>query len=343
MNGSPSGITYPRPLRPGDTIAVTASSAPVRPEHEGRLDFVIGWLRDRGYRVVEGECLRGESVVSAPAQDRADEFNAFVRDPSVRAVVPPWGGETAIDIVDLLDADALATDPTWVVGWSDISTLLLPLTLRSGVATLHGQNLMDTPYDLPRGTAHWLDVVARERGEEFVQQDPSVRRRGGWDDWSRLPAVTRVDLSEPASWRYDGGSLDVTGRLIGGCLDVVCHLAGSPFGDVPRFAERCPEGTIVYLENCEAPALDAARMLHGLRLAGWFDGARAVLLGRTGAKASGDFTQDDAVEDALGQLDVPVVRDVDFGHVPPGNVLVNGALARVTMDGPRHEIRQSFV
>ena len=154
MNGSPSGITYPRPLRPGDTIAVTASSAPVRPEHEGRLDFVIGWLRDRGYRVVEGECLRGEGVVSAPAQDRADEFNAFVRDPSVRAVVPPWGGETAIDIVDLLDADALAADPTWVVGWSDISTLLLPLTLRSGVATLHGQNLMDTPYDLPRGTAH---------------------------------------------------------------------------------------------------------------------------------------------------------------------------------------------
>ena len=52
---------------------------------------------------------------------------------------PPWGGETAIDLLDVLDWDALAAvEPTWVVGFSDDTTWMLPLTLRLDWATVHG-------------------------------------------------------------------------------------------------------------------------------------------------------------------------------------------------------------
>ena len=370
---------YPHPLRPGDTIAVTAPSAPVEPRHAARLDFTIEWLRARGYRVVEGECLRGTGHVSASAHERAAEFNAFVRDSSVRAILPPWGGETAIDIVDLIDYDAFGANPTWVIGWSDISTLLLPLTLRTGVATLHGQNLMDAPYELPEATAHFLDIAALAEGASFVQRDPRVRRRGGWDDWEQTPRVTHADLTEPTHWRIISGhdQVQVSGRLIGGCLDVLAHLAGTPYGDVRRFAARARQAgdssgrngladlgsgstglqstadstgsdsgsspTIVYLENCEANAYDAARMFHGLRLAGWFNEAQAVLLGRTNGRDRPGFSQTDAALDALGRLNVPIVADVDFGHVPPGNVLINGALADVTVTPNEHQIVQHLL
>ena len=96
--------------------------------------------------------MDGSAHVSAPAADRARELTAFLTDPAVRAVVPPWGGDTAIDLLPLLDWDAIdAATPTWLVGLSDISTLMTPLTLRTGVATLHGTNLMETPYDVPDG------------------------------------------------------------------------------------------------------------------------------------------------------------------------------------------------
>ena len=178
---------FPAPLRPGDTIGVTAPSSGVDAGMRARLDHNVDWLRRRGYAVRLGECLDSEHHVSAPRAARAAELTAMLRDPDVRAVVPPWGGELAIDLVDLLDHDALRADPTWVVGWSDISTLLLPLTLRSGVATMHGQNLMDAPYGLPHGTAHWLDAATMPARASFVQEDPRVRRRGGFDDWERHP------------------------------------------------------------------------------------------------------------------------------------------------------------
>jgi muramoyltetrapeptide carboxypeptidase LdcA involved in peptidoglycan recycling len=68
----------------------------------------------------------------------------FLSDPAVGAIMPPWGGELAIELLDLIDFAALSFMlPKWLLGYSDLSTLQLPLTLVSGWATAHGPNLMD--------------------------------------------------------------------------------------------------------------------------------------------------------------------------------------------------------
>ena len=120
-------------------------------------------------------------------------------------------------------------------------------------------------------------------------------------------------------------------------------FAGSRFGDVPAFArDYAPEGTLVYLEVAEAGSLTAARMMHGMGLAGWFDNANAVLIGRpAGPNDDDDFTQFDALADALAMLTVPVIYDMDFGHVPPQGVLINGALARVQVNESVQSITQT--
>ena len=102
-----------------------------------------------------------------------------------------------------------------------------------------------------------------------------------------------------------GGRLDVTGRLIGGCAETVANLAGTPYGDVRAWAEDLDEPTIVYVEACEEHAINICRYLHSLRLAGWFDRAAAVLVGRTSAPDHEDLTQREAVLDALGPAGRP--------------------------------------
>ncbi|KZX21967.1 hypothetical protein [Rathayibacter tanaceti] len=136
----------------------------------------------------------------------------------------------------------------------------------------------------------------------------------------------------------------MSGRLIGGCLETVSLLAGSPFGDVPEFARRCaPEGTIVYLEASGSDSVSVLRLLRSLRLAGWFDAATGILIGRTSGPEAAGLSQEDAVRRALGDLGLPVILDVDTGHVPPQAPLVNGALAEVVLSEGRGRITQHLV
>ncbi len=333
MSESPvNAVRLPAPVRPGATIAVTAPSAGVATELRPRLDFAVSWLEGRGYRVRLGDCLGTPSQVSAPPAVRAAELTDLLLDPTVNAVIPPWGGETGIDLLRFLDWDRLRdADPTWLVGYSDLSTLLVPMTVRCGWATLHGANLMDTPYRVPPQLSHWLDVVTLEPGSRLVQRSSTVHRGPGFDDWIADPTTDLRPLDRPGSWRRLDGrdeSVSATGVLIGGCLETVGNLPGSGLADLATFAPGA--GLLVYLEASETNAFDVARRLHGLRLAGWFDRAAAVLIGRTDAPDDEGFTQEDAVDDALGDLSVPVLLDVDCGHVAPMLMIVNGASATVS-------------
>ncbi|MGI8417665.1 MAG: S66 family peptidase [Nakamurella sp.] len=343
-------IRYPVPLRAGDTIGVTAPSAGVPADLRGRLEFAVNFLRDKGFVVVIGDCLDGAGAVSAPKQQRAAELNRMLTDPQIRAIVPPWGGELAIDLLDLLDYRAIAlAEPTWLIGYSDCTTLMVPLTLRTGLATLHGSNLMDTPYRAPPPLAQWWEVAATAGGGSISQGPVGRYRAEGFDRWQDDPTITELTLDTDGGWSILEGlagpadEVDVTGRLIGGCIETLTPVAGAPFGDVAEFGEQhADDGLLVYLEAADAGSFDVARALHGFRLHGWFDHARAVLIGRTRGPGHAALSQHGAVRDALGMLNIPIVVDVDCGHVPPYMPIVNGAMGRLVGAGTRWQLTETF-
>lgn len=333
-------------LRPGDRIAVTPPSSGVGDPLQARLRAAIATVEARGYEVLVGQCMDGTGHISAPAGERAVELTAFLIDPGIRAIVPPWGGETAIDLLPLLDWDKISrADPTWLVGFSDMSTILTPLTLLTGMATLHGNNLMDTPYQAPDGLLSWLDIAAQPAGSQFTQTSPGRHRAGGWDDYRAFPEVRELILNETGTWtRLDSdGDLTAEGRLIGGCIETLCNLAGTPYGDTTAFARAyAPEGLLIYVEAAGDDAFTICRNLHGMRMAGFFDAANAVIIGRTSAPDTDSLTQHQAVLDALGPLGVPLIADVECGHIPPYLPLVNGARARIICAPDRHELTQTL-
>ena len=224
-----------------------------------------------------------------------------------------------------------------------MSTVLLPITLRTGMATLHGDNLADTPYVAPDGLTHWLDIAGATAS--VTQRDSGLIA-----DWVRFEedhTATEWKHVGTGEWSLhvpDGSGtdrLEATGRLLGGCVDTISALAGTPYGDVPGFArDHCPEGTLIYLESCEDDAYTICRQLHNLRYAGWFDAANAILVARTNAPDNDTMTQREAVLDALGDLDLPIVFDMEFGHVPPRLPFVNGALATITVGPDARQITQ---
>lgn len=73
-----------------------------------------------------------------------------------------------------------------------------------------------------------------------------------------------------------------------------------------------------------------------------FDNAAGVLIGRTGAQKVENLDQRAALLDALGDLDIPVLYDVDVGHLPPQLLLVNGASSRVRFGPTVKSVRQTL-
>ncbi len=341
-------IRFAKPLLPGDLVAVTAPSSGVNGSSTARLDLVLNHLRALGYRVVEGQCLRSQyKDASASAADRAGELNRFLRDPEVAAIFPPWGGELASELLEYIDfVELRGMAPKWLLGFSDISTLHMPLTLISGWATAHGSNMMDlAPTQTDLLTTSVLSVLAHNF-ETPVQQKASPIFQKQWIDFAIQPDGP-LNLTERTEWKRLDGSVDrieFSGRLIGGCLDTVAWLAGTQYGDVPAFVrQHGKDGVIFYFENAEMAPPGLVRALLALKRRGWFDGLAGLLIGRSAGPmptTESSLRYPEALRAVLGDLPMPVVFDVDIGHQPPQFTLINGAMAHVVFNNGSGSIAQ---
>ena len=331
-------IRFPEPLRAGDRVAVTAPSSGVSGPDLVRLDLVLSHMRNKGFGIVEGACLRAQyKDSSAPLDHRAAELNRFLLDPTIAAILPPWGGELASELLELIDFETLrSVEPKWLLGYSDLTTLQFPLTLISGWATAHGPNLMDlAPSQTDPLTSSALTVPS------------STKFQRTWIDYAKSAAAP-FNVTEWVEWkRLDGSKEPVAfqGRIIGGCLDNIAWLAGSKYGDVPQFdRESGTVGTILYFENAEMSPPTLLRALLSLRRHRWFDGLVGLLIGRSAGPApesAASLSYTDALRAALEDLPFPVIYDVDIGHQPPQFTIINGAVARVLFDDGRGTLLQS--
>ena len=277
-------MKFPNPLQPGDLIAITAPSSGVPAALHKRLDLVINHLKVQGFRIIEGNCLRHEfKNASASAEERAHELNQFLRDPNIRAIFPPWGGELASELLDLIDFEALrSVEPKWLLGFSDLSTIQVPLTLISGWATAHGTNLMDRS---PKQTDPLTRSVHAILAADFltpVTQVSSALYREKPGDWAQA-FDEPFNLTAPTRWKrldQQDGPVTMSGCLIGGCIDTIAWLAGSRYADVPKFVQDSGRrGVILYLENCELAPPALVRALLAMRRARWFDHLSGLLIG----------------------------------------------------------------
>lgn len=341
---------YPRPLNQGSCIALTAFSAGVNPPMHKRLDRVIADFRERGYRVIEGQCLR-QSVhhTSADAPSRARELMTFLLDDRIDAVVPPWGGEFAMELLPYLDFDALAqTRPKWLFGFSDVSTIAAPIYARCGWATVHCANFMELlSIETEPMTQATLNHLMLSSGTSFTQHS-SEHYQEQYPDFS-VEIEATLKLSAPTRWRLLHGDQPIAfeGRLIGGCLDTLFHLFGSRYLDFSALKRtHSGDGTILYFENAELHPTDLVRALLNMRFRGVFDGLNGVLIGRNSAQSSSPdkqgFSYLDALHKVLGDIDIPVLFDLDIGHQPPNLTLINGAFTSVTYSAGKGSIHQTL-
>ena len=336
-------ITYPF-LEKGAAIGVTAPSSGVEAELHELIKQSCERMKLKGFQIICGETVwTQDKAKSAPAKQRSKEFNQMMANEDIGLIFPPWGGELLIEILEEIDFGSLQNK--WVLGYSDTSVLLLAITLKTEMATAHGTNLIDLRGEYAdETTAMWEKILSTSAGESILQHSSSKYQKK-WQHDKPSPYV--FHLTEPTIWKsVPNKELKLKGRLLGGCIDVIRHLIGTPFGDVQSFRQKYinDDPILWYFENCELTTTDLRRSLVQMKLAGWFENCAGILFGRSAAnRPVENYTIEDVYHDFFEELNIPVIYDIDCGHVPPQMTFINGSYAEVTVADGKGSVCQYFI
>jgi muramoyltetrapeptide carboxypeptidase len=325
----------PRVLQPGDTIGIVSPSWFGGETYVPRAMRGIATLESLGYNVkVAPHAFNNRGSVSDTAVNRAADLHAMFADPGVSAIICTIGGNHSCHLLPLIDWNLIARNPKIFMGSSDITVLNNAIWSRTGLATFNGPSLMTDWAEYPSMPALSRDSalavltcpeppgalpVASEWTDEFL-------------DWETGEDLTRRRVHRPASgprWIRPG---DATGTLVGGCLESLQHLRGTPWW--PDMT-----GAILFIEtseDCAGPeAVDA--MLMDYQNMGVFDAIAGLLVARP--YGMDDETAEEfwrVIDARTARFSFPVVGDLDFGHTSPQMTVPVGVPARI--DGSRRSV-----
>lgn len=341
-------IKYPKPLKVGGKIGVTAPSSGVEKSLHILLKKAKENVEKEGYFVIEGDTIWTENKAKSSSKEkRANELMSFFEDDSIFAIIPPWGGQFSMEVLPLIDWELLKKlPPKWILGYSDISTLAFAYTTITGNASAHGTNfneLSAPKWDVV--TSKWTDVLGCLEKREVIQNSSNYYQ-SSWKKTFENPG-TGFYFDKKTEWKSLSGNTEVefSGRLLGGVVNTLQVLIGTPFDNVNEFISKYTkdQGMVWYLETVGLSAAEIYRTLWQMKYNGWFRNTNGILLGRaSGYSATKDFTLEDALYEMFGD-EIPVIYDADIGHMPPQNIFVNGAFGKITYCEGKGTLKMKYI
>ncbi len=340
-------LIKPSPLKPGDTVATVSLSwggaGILRDRYEqGKRQFMEAF----GVNIIEmPNSLRTPSELYEHPELRLNDLMDAFQNSEIKAILCNIGGDDTIRLLRLMNDkhfEIMRNNPKIFMGMSDttvnhfmclkagISSFYSPATMfgyaeNCGIPELIVENTKKTLFstepigELPHASEFMVDRIDWESGNDICRP--------------RIPTTP---------WRFIQGDKPATGRLLGGCTDVLNMLNGTPLW--PEIDEW--NNTILFLENSEErPSPDY--MLYTLRCfgaQGILDRIKGIMFARPGGEFKpGEKSEkeewlklypkfDDKILKACreyGRTDIPIVTNMDFGHTVPQFILPYGAMTEI--------------
>lgn len=317
-------MQYPKFLKTNDTIGICAPSA----GYGNKLDAFELSLEhlSRHYKIKESPSVRVDGIRSNTAELRGQEVNDIYLDDEVDFVMCARGGDFLFETLPYIDFESLAKKPKWFMGASDPTSILYTLTTKYDISTLYGfgAGSFDNDLDFTKVADEYL------KGNLVIEHSYPYSQKVDFD-------ATEIIMDQKVEW-LSTGDLDVTGRCLGGCIDVLKDLFGTKYDGTKDFIERYKsDGIIWYFDNFVMSAENFYRTMLQMRYAGYFEYTKAVILGRTCFESSETgMSYEEAMKLAFN--DIPYVINADIGHTLPKMVMINGAMMSLKTYAKQGEI-----
>jgi len=299
----------PKRLSPGDTVALVSPASATF----NSLDLQIAResLEALGFKVRQGEhVLERHGYLAGEDKARADDINKAFADKSVAAVHAIRGGWGSARVLPHLDYDTIRRNPKILIGYSDITALLLAIHARAGLVGFHG----------PIGLGRW-DTWSVDYYRRVLMNAEAVtytNKQGISGDRNSLIQVEFRTRTITPGKRM--------GRLLGGNLTVLTAILGSPY--LPDW-----DDAILFCEDVGEDLYRVDRMFTQLKLAGVLGKIKGFAFGSCSECGPGEgyasLTLEEILRDHIAPLGVPAWQGAMIGHAQPQWTLPVGAQVEV--------------
>ena len=322
-------LFYPRPLQPGDTVALTAPSSPVPAVN---LEAAIKSVKLLGLDpVVMPSCREHHGYMAGTDAQRAADLNEAFSCQDIAGIFCLRGGFGAMRLLPLLDFAMIRENPKPLIGYSDITALHTSINKLCGFVTFHGP-MPNTDYS--RLDDFTLDSL---KSQLFHPQDVrQLQNPQGQELQVLYPGSSNAGLPDApgisgASHAPEGNPI-VTGRLTGGNLSLIAGTLGSPW-------EIDTKDAILFLEDVGERPYRLDRNLTALALAGKFRDCAGILLGTftdceepphddpsdSSVISDRTLTLQQIIEEVILPYKKPTLLNYRAGHMYPQSTLPMGA------------------
>ncbi len=330
-------MKYPKFLPEKGTIGFVAPSFGCNTEpYKTAFDSALDKFKALGHSLDLGpNCYEGKGIgISNTPEACGKELTEYYCSKDNDVLMSVGGGELMCETMSCVDFEAIKeAEPKWYMGYSDNTNMTFLLTTLCDTAAIYG------PCAQTFGMEPW-DVSLQDTYDLLRGKKNTVSGYGLWEKDSlkdkEHPLVPYNLTEKTIIKKFPDIDAQFEGRLVGGCMDCLVNLLGTKFDDVKGFNERYKEdGIIWFMESCELNVMSIRRAIWQMKNAGWFEYVKGFLIGRPmlfGQDIMG-LDQYRAVVDLLEEYNVPIIMDLDIGHLAPMMPVVSGAYAKVEVKG----------
>lgn len=282
VKGMGENTLKPRRLKLGDTLGLINPAGFSYPQE---IEPILLTIKKCGFHYKLGQHIYDQyGYLGGKDEDRARDVNEMFADDSVQAILAIQGGWGCQRILPLLDYELMNKNPKIIMGFSDITSLLIAIYSQSHLVTFHG----------PVGISSWTPFTL-DHSQEILMKSSSPLLRN-------LPQI-------PVETIYPGV---VQGQLLGGNLSVLAAMMGSIY--LPDW-----RGKILFIEEINEEIYRVDRLLTQLKLAGVLAKISGFIWGQcrqcTAENPSESLTLKQVLEDHILPLKIPAWSGSMIGHM----------------------------
>ena len=337
-------MIYPKFLKPGDTIGVPAPSDGAYDNlHANKYKSSKSKLEKMGYNIVLSKNIFNSNMArSADAKERAEEINSMFQDKNIDFIICTAGGEFLVEILPYINFEQIAKNPKYILGFSDPTGLMFPITTKYDISTIYGCNFGE--YGMEEYSRNVTDSLEIISGNMIKQESFEMYEN---ERSEKITGLEGYNFTDKVEWKNLSNKPEhFKGRIIGGCLDLISELAGTKYDGTNVFLEKYKnDGIIWYFDNCDLSKEEMIRTFWKLDQMDYFKYVKGIIIGRCGNDNSYlGYTIENTIKDSvISKLNVPIVYDADISHKGPSLTIINGAIAEVESKDGKGFIRFELI